>query len=824
MPDTQEQSLDLAFDKGLQMAFPAVMVQLVQALLDPEPSFSAIAGLLKKDPMLAGKVLHVVNTAYYAFADKITSLERAAVAMGTSDLFKLVISLSLQKRLNPTHERKAKHIFGDWRLTLWSAFAAEAIANKFCPQQAPQAYLAGMLKDIQLFLSFCREDVPPFLQNCELATYPAPGQFAEELAFWGSTHPSLAHAIFLYWGLPLEMAEAVRLHHDFQNIGSHPPLVRSVIYATRWAELLHAPDPDPSELVPFELALATELGLDLHGMDSLREALAEKFNALLGQLGIDQSAPETRLYDKSLSSIQSFYFLAQRAVNALSPSRQQPVAEALKEQLRLFWGLMSWELTLFASSQREGVLFHCDKGVIYRHDLPENGLPTRKDWRRLPIQGSKRAYGFLAVPEISSSSKQAPLSMFVHMFAMCLDEQYKQVALSSESRDIRDVPFIMARLNAAGEVISATNAFIETFGLDEVSPGLSARALLEEQLGISPLRFDSATGAADQAQGGITFVPEGHFPATPIYMARCSDGVENEGGSYLLLGDVVRMSPVQALTHMHPDFMDTLLDCIQEQVCLLDKNGVIIYSGPAASSLVGKNIFAISRPMSVAKEAWHAGLLGGLEEAMVVQASVVVSGVLESHELVFSPLTGSFRRSFLLIMRTGPPVSGTTKSRINAPSARHRDPLTGLYGYSQFHMLLQQAVELGARRKSQVGVMFCDINSLRGINETRGYAQGDAVLRHTADTLSAACRPGRDYPCRYGSDKFAVIITGASQPVMESMALSIMDGIQPGPAGPFTLHMGLTIFEDNMTAREGLEKARAACEKAAQSKEPLCWG
>lgn len=820
MSTSQEQSLDLAFDKGLQMAFPAVMVQLVQALLDPEPSFAVIAGFLDKDPMLAGKVLHVVNTTRYSFTEKITDTERAAVVMGTSELFKLVIALSLQKRLNPTVERNPAHVFGDWRLTIWAAFAAETIAEKFCPDKASQAYLAGMLKDLQIYLAFCREDVPPFLQHNELATYPTAEQFAEEMAFWGSTHPALGHAIFLYWGLPLEMAEAVRVHHEFQDVGNYSPLARSVIFATKWAELLHAPEPNPDELVPFELTLASELGLDVQGMDSFKEDVAAKFTVLLGQLGIDQSCPETRLYDKSLSSIQSFYFLAQRAVNALSPSVHEPAVDDLKDQLRLFWSILSWELDFFDENGK-GRVFSCDKGVISTRAMPENGPPPpRGGWVRLPIQGKQRLYGYLTVPGTSGSSvRQAPLSMFVHMLGMCLDSQRKQAKRAAPSCNIKDIPFILARLNAEGDIINATNTFTEAFGLEEPPLGRSARKLLEEHLGMSPLRFDATISSADLNEGGVAFVPEGHFPATPVYIARSADEADagNENGSYLLLGDVVRMSPIQALVHMHPDFMDTLLGSIQEQVCLLDKNGVIIYSGPASSSLVGKNIFAISRPVSLSKEAWHAGLLAGIDESMSIQAAVVVNGVLESQELVFSPLAGSYRRGFLLTMRAGAPAPGAGKGLKGAPSSRHRDPLTGLYGYSQFHMLLQQAVELAARCKNLVGIIFCDIDSLRRINEQRGFAQGNAVLRLTAEALSAVCRPGRDYPCRYGEDKFAIIVTGASQAIMESICTGIEGKIQGDGKNDFSLHLGLSLVEEGMSARDGLEKARKACKAAEEA-------
>ncbi len=93
----QQPFLDEAFDKGLQNAFPPVIVQLLKALLEPEPSFDTIARYLEMDALLAGKALHIVNTSTYDFSEKFTSLRRAAIAIETTNLFKLVISLPLQK-------------------------------------------------------------------------------------------------------------------------------------------------------------------------------------------------------------------------------------------------------------------------------------------------------------------------------------------------------------------------------------------------------------------------------------------------------------------------------------------------------------------------------------------------------------------------------------------------------------------------------------------------------------------------------------------------------------------------------------------------------
>ena len=88
------------------------------------------------------------------------------------------------------------------------------------------------------------------------------------------------------------------------------------------------------------------------------------------------------------------------------------------------------------------------------------------------------------------------------------------------------------------------------------------------------------------------------------------------------------------------------------------------------------------------------------------------------------------------------------------------DPLTGLPGRRAFHDLYHK-LTAGARRRSDgVILLLIDIEHLRGINDTFGYAVGDEVLRATAEALIQSSRT-TDLIARYGSDEFAVLLVEA---------------------------------------------------------------
>lgn len=821
----QVQSLDLAFDKGLQLAFPPVMVRLLKALLEPEPSFAEIAAYLEMDPMLAAKVLHIVNTTNYGFSQKFTSLHRAAVAIGTADLFKLLISLSLQKKLYSESQRDPKLVYGDWRLTLWSAQAAEAIAGVLCPQYRQYAHLGGMLKDLPLFLAFCRNEVPPFLRGVRLATLPEPGQAAQELAYWGRDHAELAHDILLYWGFPVELAEAVKTHHAPSGGPAGRPLSRTLVYATRWAELLLVPDTDPGQMVAFELGLAAELGFDLEAMEKFRASCWEKFHVLMEQLELEGKDGDMRLHEQSLVNIQSYYFLALGALSDIAPQSAKAVAVTLQQQLRLFWGVTTWELSLLLPGSNSGFLFRCEHDAVLARPLADPaGAPVPPGWRRLPIVCSGNHYGHLAFPESGGNNDhQDTLPLFAHMLALCLDENRKRMVDVALRSGFSSIPFIAARLDAEGRIREASDLFLETFGLTEAPLGKAAAELLEEQLGLSRAQFHAVAKPGEWAQGALVSVPEGRFPGTPMYLSRTALP-DRPGESVLFLGDVTALGPLQPLALGHPDFLDALFTVIRERICLLDEEGNILWADSGSQSLLGKNVFFLFTPEPPGPGRWDAGFLAYLSESARVGAATTAPEAPARYELVFSPLAGHARRRFLLVLNS---VSAKEAAPGESPpqgAVRARDPLTGLYGYTQFHALLAHFSELSAKDRSQIGILFCDIDDLHGINEKYGYQRGDTVLRNVASFLTAAARPGRDYPCRYGSDKFTLLVNRATEHLLDSMAAQIQRQVDESANEPLRrLYIGIALLEPGEEPRSCLEAAREACKKAAHTEIRTCW-
>ncbi len=95
--------------------------------------------------------------------------------------------------------------------------------------------------------------------------------------------------------------------------------------------------------------------------------------------------------------------------------------------------------------------------------------------------------------------------------------------------------------------------------------------------------------------------------------------------------------------------------------------------------------------------------------------------------------------------------------------ASFTDPLTGLRNRRYFTEVMEAEVSLAARPGSPVLHLFLvDLDHFKQINDTRGHAAGDAVLRETSSRLRTAMRTS-DLIFRWGGEEFLIVARGVPE-------------------------------------------------------------
>jgi diguanylate cyclase (GGDEF)-like protein len=106
-----------------------------------------------------------------------------------------------------------------------------------------------------------------------------------------------------------------------------------------------------------------------------------------------------------------------------------------------------------------------------------------------------------------------------------------------------------------------------------------------------------------------------------------------------------------------------------------------------------------------------------------------------------------------------------------------RDPLTGLYNRHYMEISLERELNRAARNHQNVSLMLLDIDHFRQINNNFDHATGDQLLAELGKILRSSVR-SEDIACRFGGEKFMLILPDTSLEVAQQRAIHLRDEVK----------------------------------------------
>ena len=192
---------------GKMPTFSPATAKIVQLTSNLDTPASEIVKAIRLDPILTGKVLQLVNSAYFSLAQKVTSLNRALVYLGINTIKNLALSTAVMQTFETKNAELAELVRPVWRHSLATAVCAKIIAQGAgVPKNMIEEYfIAGLLHDIGKII----------LMQAFYGVRPHKGTLTpdEEKASYGLTHSEVGAVIMKSWHFPDELIEAVKDHH-----------------------------------------------------------------------------------------------------------------------------------------------------------------------------------------------------------------------------------------------------------------------------------------------------------------------------------------------------------------------------------------------------------------------------------------------------------------------------------------------------------------------------------------------------------------------------------------------------------------------------------
>ena len=156
-------------------------------------------------------------------------------------------------------------------------------------------------------------------------------------------------------------------------------------------------------------------------------------------------------------------------------------------------------------------------------------------------------------------------------------------------------------------------------------------------------------------------------------------------------------------------------------------------------------------------------------------------------------IVGSGDDEVLVIIRD---ITDRKSMEIQLKHLSLHDSLTGLYNRAYFEEGMKR---LEGARNGSAGLMICDVDGLKIINDTLGHNIGDIILKAVAAILKSCFRLG-DLVARIGGDEFAVLLPHNSLSAFAAESNKIKQQIEihnsQNPTFPISLSIGFAVSTD----------------------------
>lgn len=244
---------------------PGVVRFVSSMVADGNASMQEIGETISKDQVLSAKILRMVNSPFYGFPGRISSITHALVLLGFGVVKGLILTTAVFDNLSRQHR-------GLWEHSLGTAVISRRIAKAINLPDSEEVMIAGLLHDLgKVVLAVV--DAPRYEAAASIARQNREHISHGERAVFGVDHSQVSDWVSERWHLPPRLSEALCFHHAPRLAKSNPEVTAIVHVADVFARAMGYGDPGDNALPPFEPGAFAGLGLDTARYDAiLREA------------------------------------------------------------------------------------------------------------------------------------------------------------------------------------------------------------------------------------------------------------------------------------------------------------------------------------------------------------------------------------------------------------------------------------------------------------------------------------------------------------------------------------------------------------------------
>ena len=251
---------------------PNLLEKFNEMIKDPSVSMDTLGRELSKDQVITSKLLKLVNSAFYGFPGRISTLTHALVLLGYDALKGLIITSSIFENLSPD-------AYPLWRHSIAVSLASRIIATKLSFQDREEFAVAGLLHDIGKVILHIEapKEYRTVINHAKTSGKPL---WMAESEILGFDHATIGLWICKEWTLPEKLATPIGYHHTPSDASEHTKRVAVVSLADIMVRGMGSGAEDDLPLEPADPFIEKELPLTTQLLEELVEKIETEIESV----------------------------------------------------------------------------------------------------------------------------------------------------------------------------------------------------------------------------------------------------------------------------------------------------------------------------------------------------------------------------------------------------------------------------------------------------------------------------------------------------------------------------------------------------------------
>jgi len=255
---------------------PRTVLKITDLVNDPKSSAKDLANVITDDQVLTARLLRLVNSSFYGFPQKISTVTGAIVLLGFDAIRNLLLTTSVFDLFSNSAKEDRFGIERFWDHSLGCAVGSKVIGDYMRYDKVEELFVSGLLHDIGKIveLLFLSEDFDRVISLVEAENILLADAERRVLDY---THAEVGQLLAEKWNMSSKLVNVIAHHHQPDRAGRFTREAAIVHLADILCRALDMGSGGDKKIPPLDKKAWDSLPLKVNAIETIAEEMERQF-------------------------------------------------------------------------------------------------------------------------------------------------------------------------------------------------------------------------------------------------------------------------------------------------------------------------------------------------------------------------------------------------------------------------------------------------------------------------------------------------------------------------------------------------------------------